>query len=162
MSRVVVNEIEAKVGNDITFNDTVKISTAQIDTVRGKTTAGSVTVQGEGTNTTNLQQGLAKIWIKIDGTVAAGSMPQDSFNVTSMTDTNTGRYIINYTNNMNIVHYSFTGMARQDGSDDRAIIISQEEDDGTDTSNLPITTQNDGGSYVDTAGACVTIHGDLA
>ena len=124
--------------------------------------AGQITAKGENTNTTNLQQGLAKIWIKIDGTQAAGSMPQDSFNVTSMTDTNTGRHIINYTNNMNAVHYSFTAMARQDGSDDRAIIVSQEEDDGTDTSNLPITTQNDGGSYVDTAGACVTIHGDLA
>jgi|TARA_B100000212_G_scaffold333444_1_gene302920 hypothetical protein len=124
--------------------------------------AGQITAQGENTNTTNLQQGLAKVWIKIDGTQSAGSMPQDSFNVTNMTDTNTGRHIINYTNNMNAVHYSFTGMARQDGSDDRAIIISQEEDDGTDTSNLPITTQNDGGSYVDTAGACVTIHGDLA
>ena len=124
--------------------------------------AGQITAQGENTNTTNLQQGLAKVWIKIDGTQSAGSMPQDSFNVTSMTDTNTGRHIINYTNNMNTVHYSFTGMARQDGSDDRAIIVSQEEDDGTDTSNLPITTQNDGGSYVDTAGACVTIHGDLA
>jgi len=157
MSRVVVNEIEAKVGNDISFNDTVKI-----DTIKGKTTAGSVTVQGENTNTTNLQQGLAKVWIKIDGTQSAGSMPQDSFNVTNMTDTNTGRHIINYTNNMNAVHYSFTAMARQDGSDDRAIIVSQEEDDGTDTSNLPITTQNDGGSYVDTAGCCVTIHGDLA
>ena len=124
--------------------------------------AGQITAQGENTNTTNLQQGLAKVWIKIDGTQSAGSMPQDSFNVTNMTDTNNGRHIINYTNNMNAVHYSFTGMARQDGSDDRAIIISQEEDDGTDTSNLPITTQNDGGSYVDTAGACVTIHGDLA
>ena len=124
--------------------------------------AGQITAQGENTNTTNLQQGLAKVWIKIDGTQSAGSMPQDSFNVTNMTDTNNGRHIINYTNNMNAVHYSFTGMAKQDGSDDRAIIISQEEDDGTDTSNLPITTQNDGGSYVDTAGACVTIHGDLA
>ena len=128
----------------------------------GQTTAGSITVQSEGTATTNLQQGLAKVWIKIDGTQAAGSMPQDSFNVTNMTDTGTGRHIINYTNNMNVVHYSFTGMARQDGSDDRAIIVSQEEDDGTDTSNLPITTQNDGGSYVDTAGIGVTLHGDLA
>ena len=36
MSRVVVNEIQAKVGSDITFNNTAKISTAQIDTVRGK------------------------------------------------------------------------------------------------------------------------------
>ena len=143
-----VNKIVARSGNSITYDsaDVVNITLAK----------------GEGAASTNLKQGLAKIWIKIDGTQSAGSMPQDSFNVTSMTDTNTGRHIINYTNNMNTVHYSFTGMARQDGSDDRAIIVSQEEDDGTDTSNLPITTQNDGGSYVDTAGACVTIHGDLA
>ena len=98
--------------------------------------AGQITAQGENTNTTNLQQGLAKVWIKIDGTQSAGSMPQDSFNVTNMTDTNTGRHIINYTNNMNAVHYSFTGMARQDGSDDRAIIISQEEDDGYETKKI--------------------------
>ena len=102
------------------------------------------------------------MWAKLDGTQAAASMIQDSFNVGSMTDSGTGKHIINYTNNMSTVHYSYTAMARQDGSDDRAIIVSQEEDDGTDTSNLPITTQNDGGSYVDTAGIGVTLHGDLA
>ena len=42
MSRVVVNEIQAKVGNDISFNDTVKI-----DTLKGKTTAGTITLQCE-------------------------------------------------------------------------------------------------------------------
>ena len=105
---------------------------------------------------------VAKVWAKLDGTQAAASMIQDSFNVGSMTDSGTGKHIINYTNNMSTVHYSYTAMARQDGSDDRAIIVSQEEDDGTDTSNLPITTQNDGGSYVDTAGIGVTLHGDLA
>ena len=64
MSRVVVNQIEAKVGNDITFNDTVKI-----DTIKGKTTAGSIDVTGEGNSTTtNLQQGLAKCWCHSDNT----------------------------------------------------------------------------------------------
>ena len=82
--------------------------------------AGQITAQGENTNTTNLQQGLAKVWIKIDGTQSAGSMPQDSFNVTSMTDTNTGRHIINYTNNMNSTAYSpvsnhhYTGLEAND------------------------------------------------
>ena len=61
MSRVVVNEIQAKVGNDISFNDAAKI-----DTLKGKTTAGSIAVQGEGANTTNLQQGLCKHWITYD------------------------------------------------------------------------------------------------
>tara|TARA_R100001594_G_scaffold50761_1_gene84036 strand:+ start:750 stop:1169 length:420 start_codon:yes stop_codon:yes gene_type:complete len=139
------------------------MSTLITNTFTGKTSAGSIVVTGEGgSTTTNLQQGLAKVWVKIDGTQSAGSMIQDNLNVGSMTDSATGKHIINFTNNMSSAHYSSTAMARQDGSDDRAIIISQEEDDGTDASNLPITTQNDGGSYVDTAGACVTIHGDLA
>ena len=45
MSRVVVNEIEAKVGNDVTFNSNI---------------ANPTTVKGEGTATTNLQSGLNK------------------------------------------------------------------------------------------------------
>jgi len=128
----------------------------------GVSTATDTLPSEGGAATTIVAQGLAKLWVKLDGTQSAGSMVQDSFNVGSMTDTSTGRHIINFSNNMNNVHYSYTAMARQDGSDDRAIIVSQEEDDGTDTSNLPITTQNDGGSYVDTAGIGVTLHGDLA
>ena len=120
------------------------------------------TISDKSIDTSYIFNGVAKVWAKLDGTQAAASMIQDSFNVGSMTDSGTGKHIINYTNNMSTVHYSYTAMARQDGSDDRAIIVSQEEDDGTDTSNLPITTQNDGGSYVDTAGIGVTLHGDLA
>ena len=106
MSRVVVNEIEAKVGNDITFNDTVKISTAQIDTVRGKTTAGSITVQGEGTATTNLQQGLAKAFICIDVSATAAFSSDDSFNIASITDNATGNFGITFTNAMKTGRYS--------------------------------------------------------
>ena len=127
------------------------------------TTSDQVNTNSEKSiDTSYIFNGVAKVWAKLDGTQAAASMIQDSFNVGSMTDSGTGKHIINYTNNMSTVHYSYTAMARQDGSDDRAIIVSQEEVDGTDTSNLPITTQNDGGSYVDTAGIGVTLHGDLA
>ena len=127
------------------------------------TTSDQVNTNSEKSiDTSYIFNGVAKVWAKLDGTQAAASMIQDSFNVGSMTDSGTGKHNINYTNNMSTVHYSYTAMARQDGSDDRAIIVSQEEDDGTDTSNLPITTQNDGGSYVDTAGIGVTLHGDLA
>tara|TARA_Y100001936_G_C15830470_1_gene536507 strand:- start:97 stop:576 length:480 start_codon:yes stop_codon:yes gene_type:complete len=93
MSRVVVNEIEAKVGNDISFNDTVKI-----DTIKGKTTAGSVTVQGEGSATTNLQQGLAKTWVNFNGNSTIAT--RDSLNNASLTDNGTGDYTVNFTNNM--------------------------------------------------------------
>ena len=103
MSRVVVNEIEAKVGNDITFNDTVKI-----DTIKGKTTAGSVTVQGEGTATTNLQQGLAKMWGKIDQQDGSPAIA-GSFNLASLTDNSTGNTTHTFTNAMNDDNYSGQG-----------------------------------------------------
>ena len=98
MSRVVVNEIEAKVGSDISFNDTVKI-----DTLKGKTTAGSVTVQGEGTATTNLQQGLSKQFCHLNMSSAS---VDDSFNNSSITDSNTGNFRYAYTNNMANLGYT--------------------------------------------------------
>ena len=109
MSRVVVNEIEAKVGNDISFNDTVKI-----DTIKGKTTAGSVTVQGEGAATTNLQQGLAKCWCHLTG--SGTPSPADSFNVGSITDTASGRFTLNFSTNFGNANYvGLSGMVGNDG-----------------------------------------------
>lgn len=132
--------------------------------VTGIHTVGTnaVATSDGGGATTSIVQGLAKVWSKSDGTQSAGSMGQDTFNVTSFTDSGTGKHVITIANDMNSVHYSYTSMARQDGSDDRAIIVSQEEDSGTAAGSLPFTTQNDGGSYVDTAGIGITIHGDLA
>ena len=73
------------------------MSTIVIDTIQGKTTAGSINVRGEGSNNTNLQQGLAKAWIahEADGTPSA----YDSFNNSSLTDLSTGLYKYNFTNN---------------------------------------------------------------
>ena len=101
MSRVVVNEIQAKVGNDISFNDAAKI-----DTLKGKTTAGSITVQGEGANTTNLQQGLLKAWFNFSPNTS--NTYRDSFNIDSVTDNATGDFSHNFTNNMNNDDFAFT------------------------------------------------------
>jgi len=67
-----------------------------IDKLKGVTAAGSMLVVGEGNSTTtNLQQGLAKCWNRYDQHVST-----DSFNVGSMTDQATGRYLTTFTNNM--------------------------------------------------------------
>ena len=58
--------------------------------------AGQVTVQGEGTATTNLQQGLIKAWGNFDGSGTVGI--NDSFNMDALTDNGTGNYTINITN----------------------------------------------------------------
>ena len=99
MSRVVVNEIQAKVGNEISFNDA-----ARIDTLKGKTTAGSLSIQCEGAHTTNLQQGLAKCWTNFNQ--ISSMVVRDSFNASTHTDNGSGDHTINFTNNMGNANYS--------------------------------------------------------
>ena len=42
-------------------------SELRVDNLKGSTTGGSINVLGEGTSaTTNLQQGLCKVWINFD------------------------------------------------------------------------------------------------
>ena len=77
------------------------------DTFKGQTTAGSITVQGENTNTTNMQQGLAKLWHQTDASSGTPST-QDSFNLGSITDNGVGNFTFAFTNNMNNNDYSFT------------------------------------------------------
>ena len=74
-------------------------SQLDVDTIRGKSTAGSVSIQGEGTETTNLQQGLAKAWTTIDADASTADA-LDSFNEDSIDDTAAGKYAINFANNM--------------------------------------------------------------
>ena len=152
MSRVVVNEIEAKVGNDISFNDTVKI-----DTIKGKTTAGSIVVTGEGNSTTtNLQQGLAKSWLQFNQTTPAIT---DSFNIGSVTDTGAGDFTPNYTNAMSGLTYAVPSagdMLNQDASGR----IS--ETNPTNTSSYQVTTTNSAGSKADYTGNSCSTFGDLA
>ena len=77
-------------------------SLLKVDTLTGVTTAGSISVTGEGNSTTtNLQQGLAKAWVRIDGTGTAAI--DDSFNCGSLTDNGTGDYSVTRTNNMSSV-----------------------------------------------------------
>ena len=82
-------------------------SELEVDKISGTTTAGSISVTGEGNSTTtNLQQGLCKAWVQFDGT-ATDAAARDSNNVSSMTDHSTGTYSVNFTNNMANDDYSF-------------------------------------------------------
>ena len=67
-----------------------------LDNIAGRTTAGSITIVGEGNSTTtNLQQGLAKAWA---GGANDGTTINESFNITSRTDEGTGDYDYTVTN----------------------------------------------------------------
>ena len=154
MSRVVVNEIQAKVGNDISFNNAAKI-----DTLKGKTTAGSISVQGEGSNTTNLQQGLAKAWYVFDGGRTTGTTTlEDDFNIASVLDNGTGDTTLTFTNNMNsattytVVNSTFitSGQSDMSGCIERT------------TSTHTVQDSHDNGAATDMERTYGTVHGDLA
>jgi hypothetical protein len=70
-----------------------------IDKLKGASSAASISVVAEGgTNTTNLQQGLAKAWVVEDHKTS--NEIKDSLNVASITDIGTGVSKFFYTNNM--------------------------------------------------------------
>ena len=94
MSRLIVSNIETQ---NVKFDSD---TTAMI-----VSNTGQVTVQGEGTNTTNLQQGLAKSFVNATGN---GASINTSFNVASIVDNATGDVKFNFTNNMSSTEYSLT------------------------------------------------------
>ena len=84
-------------------------STLKINTLTGVTTAGSIAVTGEGNSTTtNLQQGLAKVWCHWDNNTAI----QDSLNVSAISDDGTGISTLTYSNNMANDDYAGGGLSR--------------------------------------------------
>ena len=96
------------------------MSTVILDTITGKSTAttitigstpvvsasaNSMTIRGEGSAQTSIQQGLIKSWVNFeqDGTHAT----RDSFNISGLTDGGTGVTVpISFTNNMSSANYS--------------------------------------------------------
>ena len=85
------------------FKNTSGGNPVQINQLRGIDTAGSIAVQGEGSATTNLQQGLIKVWHNFNGTGTVAT--NDSFNVASLTDNKEGDYTTAYTSNMGNANY---------------------------------------------------------
>ena len=95
------------------------MSTVVLDTITGKSTAttitigstpvvsasaNSMTIRGEGSAQTSIQQGLAKAWAEVDmpGTPAI----LDSFNYSSIRDDAQGRTTMFINNDMNNAFYS--------------------------------------------------------
>ena len=138
-------------------------STLKINTLTGVTTAGSIAVTGEGNSTTtNLQQGLCKVWVNMD----AGTTANDSKNVSSLTDVATGAHTISFTNNMGSANYSPSMNGKESVGGTHA-------SDGVDrllnptrvvytTSDIKVTSINLSNALRDLHTNTVNIMGDLA
>ena len=160
------------------------MSTVILDTITGKSTAttitigstpvvsasaNSMTIRGEGTAQTSIQQGLAKCWV----THPHDDVVDDSFNLSSLTDSATGRYVCNFTNNMASTKYIVpaTGASYGSSNDRGGDFVGMDMDAGsTDSrSTSACNTANNAGSNSSADASLVdrdwTMHiffGDLA
>jgi len=146
-------------------SDVISLDASTGNITLNKTLGGtSVTIQGEGTNTTNLQQGLSKWWCSV--TQSSNSV-NDSFNVSGTTDTGTGRTQYGYTNNMSNTGYCVVSTSRDGGGYNDVMNVNSCTDSTFSSSQMELFHQNantDGsGNPNDTNGPLWAVaHGDLA
>ena len=139
------------------------MATLKTNTLTGTSTAGSIAVTGEGNSTTtNLQQGLCKVWISMD----AGQTDNNSFNVSSISDEATGAHTINFNNDFSNIRHVPTMSAKESTASshgtagaDRIVGPSRV---APSASLLKVTSINLSNSLTDLAEIAVSIHGDLA
>jgi len=138
------------------------MSTLKVTNIEGLGSAGfSGTVQGEGTATTNLAQGLIKYWSSTRSNEATWST-WDSFNQSSMTDGGQGTYTSNYTNNFATARHAFSGSCADDTNDAIGpIAVGWRPDVPVNTNNRKWYTVYAGTPY-DSHEANVKSAGDLA
>ena len=135
-------------------------SQLNVDTIKGKSTAGSITIQGEGSATTNLQQGLVKVWLHYDQKGDSGSTQAlDSFNVGSITDSATGQYEVNVTNNFNNAFHATGAICIDSGTQ---ALFSSGPESNSSTSMIDMLSYTAGGSLADGDSATNITCGDLA
>ena len=137
------------------FKNTSGGNPVQVNQLRGIDTAGSITVQGEGTATTNLQQGLVKVWIKFD--MSSSFTNEDSFNVSSLDDDGTGDFGLNFTNNMANANYPAPASA----GEDNANVLTNFGTVATSSMDGQ-TRQTQANSAIDKSNNSVCVLGDLA
>ena len=135
-------------------------STLKINTLTGVTTAGSIAVTGEGNSTTtNLQQGLAKCFVRTSqpGTVT------DSFNVSSSSDEATGQHRSAYTNNMSGSKNSCTGAGCEGAINTNTILFESTSNESASQLEFITLLLNGTSSHsLSDHHVAVTVHGDLA
>jgi len=133
-------------------------SQLKVDTITGVTTAGSISVTGEGNSTTtNLQQGLAKVWANWNGTGTVAI--RDSFNTASITDNGTGDYTTNVSNAMANANYCFTALG---GDTSGSLSVRIENSSNRTTTTIDLISYNTSDAMLDIQDVNSLFHGDLA
>ena len=137
------------------------MATLKTNTLTGTSTAGSIAVTAEGNSTTtNLQQGLAKLWCHLDMNQDPHTI-DDSLNTSSVTDRNAGLITVTASNAMASINYTTVGSCWNGSSDNYSRLVSP-DNARTTTNVLLATTLSSSGALLDAQDVDVINHGDLA
>ena len=154
------------------------MSTIIVDTLTGKSTAttitigstpvvsasaNSMTIRGEGSNQTSIQQGLGKVWVNFN--MANSTSIYDSFNIASLTDVQTGSSIQNFTTNMSnddFAQVEGTGDNGEQFNNSRALGVASVNTAKTTSKTILDTAGQTANTHYDFKENCIVVHGDLA
>ena len=126
-----------------------------IDKLKGVSSASSISVVAEGgTNTTNLQQGLAKAWVNFNGSGTVAT--RDTHNISSINDVTTGQYAPNFSNNMASANYTVT-LVNGDNH-----YVTTLHNTLVQAGSYRMHNLNNSGSYADSTIIMTNVNGDLA
>ena len=148
MSEIILDTITGKsTATTITIGSTPVVSAS----------ANSMTIRGEGSAQTSIQQGLIKGWIRFDGsgTIAI----DDSFNYASIADNGTGDYTATLSTAMGNVNYAPVAGA---GDVDYGAKIDLEHSASNTTTAMRLRTAGTNSGTGDTDLVAIHIAGDLA
>jgi len=150
------------------------MSTVVLDTITGKSTAttitigstpvvsasaNSMTIRGEGSAQTSIQQGLNKQW----ATWAADQSIDDSFNTSGVADTATGKATVSFSAAMNNITYAVV-TAGSNGNASATIYSSDPNNPATGSYICNIFAASNGAAFSlsDRAHNYSSVNGDLA
>lgn len=124
--------------------------------IKGEGLVSTYAIGSEGgAVTTSVQQGVAKVWVNLDGTGTIAV--SDSLNVTSATDVGTGEYTITIANDMSNSTYSISGGTNPGGGAYTVLGYST-----LATGSYKMFTSDGGSSQEDKDPVMSNLHGDLA
>jgi len=153
MSEVILDTITGKsTATTITIGSTPVVSAS----------ANSMTIRGEGSNQTSIQQGLAKQWSYFN---MSSTTLLDSLNTTSLTDSGTGKFLVNVANDFSSTNYlvNYTGNAHADDTFNANVTcIAKISYDRSDTAGQYDIICYGGSALADGKYNYVIAHGDLS
>ena len=134
-------------------------SQLNVDTIKGKTAETSITIQGEGSATTNLQQGLTKVWFHFNG---QNNTYRDSFNISGVTDNGTGDFTHNFTNSMGNDDFALTEASSGTSIDGTNAYAMYYDGGEATTSSVTSRHRTENGTNLDVKYIMGMVAGDLA